>query len=217
MVVFLNDLPTAGGLKRRRVDILCGFVLHRFGDGKWWPDGEFTYPATKEVALDAGVPWRPELVGRVYAQTPQGKALFATEVMGWSRHPYTFDLWDGGVYQTSPLSVRTPHAGYAANRRRIGICVTGNFLKRRASETELEVLDGLLASLCWSLRLDPLGTAADGFPVIAGHDELGRGSTATPGKTCPGPGLDVKGRRRSVSAAMLQRQSLDLAMVGVVQ
>lgn len=169
---------------------LLGLVVHRFGG---WPDGKWIYPETEHRARLQHVPWRSELIGQVYGETPEEIARFAVEVQGWSRHPYTFQVYGGVVYQTAPLDVITPHAG-DFNRSHASIMLTGDFRSEAPPAGALDAAAGAAGALCFEFAWPPaemVTIKGQKAPCVLGHDELPTGATATPGKHCPGDALSM--------------------------
>ena len=204
-----DELPTRttkkGPTVRRKLDELLGVVVHRFGGSRPpWENGVFVYPSTAKRCRELHIPWRKALVGNVYDENPMGVSLFATEVMRWSRHPYPLQIFDGILYQTSPLDIITPHAG-AFNRTHLAILITGDHRDSPPPAADLELGVLAAAGVCYFRKWKPGALVALGGidrPRVLGHDELPVGGTATPGKHCPGAGIHMHSFRRDVARTM---------------
>lgn len=205
-----DSLPVPpGGPRRRKLTELLGVVVHRFGG---WVEGCFLYPTTAEGCRRLHIPWKPELAGRVYDDSPLGVARFFGEIFGW-RHPYTLQEHRGQLFQTAPLDVVTPHAG-AFNRTHVSIMIPGDHRKGPPRVDALEVAAAGVAGLCFAQRWHPLAwVTLEGHRRhrVLGHDELPAGATSTPGKQCPGDGLSMPAFRDSVAVHLqvLQDNRLD--------
>lgn len=200
-----DELPTRTTKKRptvrRKLDELLGVVIHRFGG---WRDGVFVYPNNAERCKELHIPWRRSLVGNVYDEHPMGIALFSTEVMRWSRHPYPLQVFEGILYQTAPLDIVTPHAG-DFNRTHVGLLITGDHRDSPPPERDLELGILTAAGVCHFRKWKPGALVAlEGIdrPRVLGHDELPVGGTATPGKHCPGAGIHMHSFRKDVETTM---------------
>ena len=218
-VIYLGETITGIGGKagKRRPQEIIAIAVHRFGG---WKDGRFVYPSTKAEASRLHLPWKPDLVGACWDDSPLGVACFYLDIFGW-RHPYPVQVYAGEVFQTSPLDVVTYHAG-DFSRCVLGLLMTGNHRKTSPSEADLEVAALTIARICLYRRWHPWGSVTmPGMdrPVLTrvlGHDELPAGGTATPGKSCPGAGLDMAAFRDRIADHLSRLRDESLAGAGFV-
>ncbi|RMG10979.1 MAG: N-acetylmuramoyl-L-alanine amidase [Deltaproteobacteria bacterium] len=182
-----------------RTERAC-LAIHRFG----WPSGAWVYPEDPTAVKAEGMPWRPELVGRRFSDTPEGMAEFYRVVMAWAPPaPYALYVHRGVLYQLAPLTWVTPHAK-AWNERAVALAVAGDFRRAPIPPEDWRALVSGTAAVCQAFGWDPeerFGEAK--LPRIAGHTEL-PGGTADPEKSCPGAGLDLP-RLRAACRELLRR------------
>ncbi len=215
-ITYIGDTLPAPAKKprKRRLQDITAIVVHRFGG---WAGGQWIYPETTAEAKRLHIPWRPGLAGVSYDDSPLGVARFYGEIFGW-RHPYPIQVYQGVAYQTSPLDVITRHAG-RFNRACLGVLITGDHRDSPPLELDLEVCAAALAEFCRVKRWNPSAHVRLGGRMVTrvlGHDEGPPGITATPGKQCPGDGLDMNLFRELVADHLSRLRDESLAGAGFV-
>ena len=89
---------------------------------------------------------------------------------------------DGEVLWGRPLKYRGAHCR-GGNRRTIGVCLIGDFMRHPPTDAQLKTLVRLLSDWSFVYKWDPYGTRKNAVgkrgPVISGHRDWG--STLCPG------------------------------------